>query len=131
MLVLPSGKPMPLPYRWLWRHGLRELPPWSLIDDQARALALRDEFLIEAAAPNPIAITDWFPFARHQAQDDYAGFVMDAGVATDEVAVVHLTFKRSAELPGWPGYSRVGDFWSWLKSAIDDTAEFCEEPDED
>jgi hypothetical protein len=131
MLVLPSGAPMPLPYRWIWRHGFRELPPWSLIVDQAQAIALRDEFLREAAAPNPIAIRDWFPFARHQAQDDYAGLILDAGVATDEVAIVHLTFKRGVELPGWPGYSRVGDLWRWLKDVVEETKEFCDEPDDE
>ena len=126
MLVLPSGQPLPNPYVWLHHHGFRELPPWSLIEDQASALALRDEFLLEVEAPNPSLVRDWFPFARHQAQDDFAGFILVDGAATGEVAIVHLTFKRRSELPGWPGMSRRPSFWVWFADVVDDTAEWCE-----
>ena len=98
-LVLPDGAPLPLPYRWILACGLRKLTPWHFIDDQARALALRDEFLLEVEAPSPSSVRDWFPFAYDQTQDDFAGFWSlgakvgqgrarrNAGEAADDVGV--------------------------------------------
>lgn len=131
-IVLPDGAPLPLPYRWIRACGLRELRPWHFIDDQARALALRDEFLLEVEAPNPSSVRDWFPFASHQAQDDFAGFILHDGKPTEEVAIVHLTWKRRSELPGWPSIARYTSFWTWLTDVgIVDTAEWAERNPED
>ena len=131
-LVLPSGAPLPLPYRWIRACGLRELRPWHFIDDQAHALALRAEFLREIEAPNPATVRDWFPFASLQTQDDVAGFVLGDQQPTREVAVVHLTWARKSEQPGWPSIARFADFWDWLtRVGIADTAEWCENNPED
>ncbi|MBA3541007.1 MAG: hypothetical protein H0T79_15460 [Deltaproteobacteria bacterium] len=132
MLELPSGAAMPLPYRWVYAHGIRELPPWSMIDDQAQAIALRDEFLLEVQTPNPATIRDWFPFASHRSQDDRAGFVLVDGVPSGEVAVVHLTWRARAEQPGWPSMVRYPTFWAWLRDCmLDDAAEWAELNGED
>lgn len=119
---------MPMPFRWVVARGIRELPPWEMIDDQASALALRDEFLLEVQAPNPSKLRDWFPFARHRAQDDFAGFELAPdGVPTGSVYVVHLTWKRRAELPGWPSMGHFETFWTWLRDCmIEDAAEWAE-----
>lgn len=132
LLAPPFGGDLPLPYRWLYAHGVTELRPWSFIETQASAIALRDEFLLETAAPNPSVVRDWIPFARHHAQDDFAGFVLDDGKPTGEVAVVHLTWKRSAEVPGFPGITTYRDGWDWIaRCLMPDTHEWAELNHED
>ncbi|HEU0036252.1 MAG TPA: hypothetical protein VFQ53_36815 [Kofleriaceae bacterium] len=113
---------MPVPYRWIRVHGVRELPPWEFLDDQARALALRDEFLLEVQEPNPSKVRDWFPFAAHRARDEFAGFELVAGKATGAVCVVHLTWRRRAEQPGWPSLTRHDSFWAWFRGDMLDEA---------
>ena len=127
-LVLPDGMPMPLPYRWLHAHGIVSLTPWHFIDKQASAIGLRDEFLKEVGEPNPSLLRDWIPFARHQAQDDFAGFELVDGEPTGAVYVVHLTWKQGAELPGWPGMELHADFWHWFtEHVIPETIEQMDE----
>ena len=97
------------------------------INAQSEALGLRAEFLAEVAPPNPSAIRDWFPFARHQAQDDVAGFVLRDGEATGEVAVVRLTWTQRSEQPGWPGTELYRDGWAWIaERLLPDTREWAE-----
>jgi hypothetical protein len=112
-LRLPDGGPLPLPYRWLHRSGARTLTPWHLIVEQKEALGLRREYLLEVGGAS-----DWLPFARHQAQDDFAGFVLVDGVATGEVAVVHLTWAGKREQPGWPSMDRYQDGWEWIERCL-------------
>lgn len=124
---------MPMPFRWVVVHGLHELPPWELFDDQARALALRDEFLLEVQPPNPSKLRDWFPFASHRTQDDFAGFELSPdGVPTGAVYVVHLTWTARAEQPGWPSMGRYESFWTWLRDCmIEDTAKWADRNGDD
>jgi hypothetical protein len=122
-LVGPDGRPLPMAYRWVHALGVRSLTPWHLLRDQGEALVLRDEFLIETGDGR-----DWIPFARDQTCDELAGFALDARCApTGEVWIVHLTFKRALELPGFPSMERYSDFWDWLqRRAIPDTREWAE-----
>jgi hypothetical protein len=119
---------LPLPLRWIRAHGLRALPPWHFIDVANEAPSFRREFQKEVsggARPE----RDFLPFARRQDNDDVAGFVVEAGVVTDRVIAVHLTWIGGAERPGYPAIARYADVWEWLKSVIDDTAAWCSEED--
>jgi len=87
---------------------------------------------------------DFAHFARHErgqfllapfqddggAQDDFAGFVLRDGVATGEIAVVHLTWSGAPEQPGWPSYHVYTDFWDWVHGVLlPDTAYAANEDD--
>ena len=102
-LTLPDGARLPEPLRWVWGYGLRGLPPWTLLDDQARCLALRDAFQIATEPPTISPIRDWFPFA--EAGDRLAGFVLVDGKPTGEVAI------------SGPKLERFEDFWEWMARA--------------
>jgi len=39
-------------------------------------------------------------------------------VPTGAVWVVHLTWLRRAEQPGWPSTSRYDSFWQWFKDGM-------------
>lgn len=68
---------------------------------------------------------DIYPFARRQDQDEIVGFVVRDGIVMEAVLQVHLTWKSGVEVAGFPSTTRFADLWQWLKSAIDDTAEWC------
>jgi hypothetical protein len=131
-LVLPDGSPLPLPYRWLHALRITSLTPWHFIEDRAAAAAVRAELLREVAPPNEATVRDWMPFARHQAQDDVAGFVLRDGAPTGEVYVVHLTWSGGPERPGWPGMSRYVDLWDWLaRCALPETRAWAEDNEDE
>ena len=118
LLIGPQGQKLPVGYRWLVLKGLVDLCPWHMIEEQREAEALRDELLREIASPNIFPIQDWFPFARRQDRDDFAGFVIKDGRVKPEVAVIHLTFVGHAERPPWPGMDRFPTIWSWLQAEV-------------
>jgi hypothetical protein len=116
----------PLALRWIRAQGLGRLVPWHFVDDEARVAGLRAEYRVEVSGGSQPE-GDILPFAVRQDRDDVAAFVVEAGVVTEAVVIVHLTWKQGPELPGWPSVQRFRDFWSWLKVAIDDTAEWASE----
>lgn len=118
----------PLPLRWIRAHGLKALTPWHLIEKEPEREALRREYSVEVSNGSQPA-RDIYPFARRQDQDDVAGFVIADGIVTEAVVVVHLTWTAAPERPGYPGTTRFENLWQWLKSVIDDTAEWCSEED--
>ena len=117
---------VPLPLRWLVAHGVTSLTPWHFLADHDRVAALRAEYRAETADGR-----DCIPFAVRQDCDDVAAFVVSGGKTTDAVVDVHLTYTRSAERKGFPTERRYKTFWAWLKSAIDDSADFASELDLD
>jgi hypothetical protein len=111
--VVPSG------YNWLLEHGLigfdpfSPLEPWYYLD--------RDEFFdVRDRWPKVSDRRSLIAFAKRQDCDDIACFeVGDKSVSA--VVVIH----------GWTedGYAVIGSyksFWEWLKSVIDDIAEWVE-----
>ena len=118
LLTGPHAQVLPVGYRWLVLKGLVDLCPWYLIEEQRAAEALRDELLREIASPNTSPIKDWFPFARRQDRDDFAGFVIEDGWVKPEVVVVHLTFTHRSELPPFPIMCRFPTLWSWLQAEV-------------
>jgi hypothetical protein len=115
-----SLPPAPLPLRWLRAHGLRFLTPWHFIDDVDEAAAMRREFRKEVSGGSQPE-RDMWPFARRQGQDDV--------VVTGKVISAHLTWVGGSERSGYPMTERYDDIWTWLKTAIDDTASWCCEED--
>lgn len=115
----------PLLYRWLRAHGLAGLTPWHFLDNGKRIAALREEYQLEVGGKR-----DLMPFAERQDMDTIAGFVVEAGVVTDRVATVHLTWIRKAERPGWPGESVEASFLGWLSAVLfTDAAQWMSEED--
>lgn len=122
----PRDTSIPLPLRWLIAHGITSLTPWHFLADYDRVAALRAEYRAETADGR-----DCFPFAVRQDCDDVAAFVVANGKVTDAVVDVHLTYSRGAEQKGFPREQRYKTFWAWLKSAVDDSADFASELDLD
>ncbi len=116
----------PLPVRWLQAHGLKSLTPWHLLEGDQSSSGFRREYILEASEGS-VPERDMLLFAHRQDCDDVAGFVVEDGKIRDDVIVAHLTYRGGPEVPGYPSVERFASFWEWLKSAIDDTAEWCDE----
>ena len=118
----PRDPSIPLPLRWLIAHDITSLTPWHLLADPDRIAALRAEYRAETAHER-----DCWPFAVRQDCDQVAAFVVSDGVLGETVVEVHLTYSRSAERRGFPSEQRYETFWDWVKSAVDDSANFASE----
>jgi hypothetical protein len=118
VLIGPQNQELPVGYRWLVLKKLVDLCPWYLIEEQRQAEGFRHELLREIASPNTSPIEDWFPFARRQDRDDFAGFVIEDGQVKPEVVVVHLTFTGHPEHPPLPIIHRFSTLWSWLQTEV-------------
>jgi hypothetical protein len=116
----------PLPLRWIRAHGLQSLTPWHFVDDPSERAGLQKEFRLEVSAGSQ-PVTDILPFARRQDCDDVAAFIVEAGTVTDDVVIVHLTWRQGPEQPGYPSIHRCRDFWDWLETALADTREWASE----
>lgn len=118
---------IPVSLRWLLAHNITSITPWHFISDDAVVKSLRKQYRLEVSGGSqPIA--DCLPFARRQDCDDVAAFIVSPeGKCTDEVIDVHLTYSKGPEAPGFPNLVRHETFWEWLKSAIDDSAEWATE----
>jgi hypothetical protein len=122
----PTLESLPLPLRWVRAHGLEGLTPWHWIDGDAQRDGLRREYRREVSAGSQPE-QDLLPFAARQDCDDIAGFEVADGKTLEVVLVVHLTWRGSPEVTGFPSVQRYASFWEWLKAAIDDSAEWCSE----
>ncbi len=118
LLRAPNGEPFPLGYRWLREHGLVGLRPWMFLDDADEAWRLRGEFVREVASPNRCPIRDLLPFAQRKDRDELAGFVVEGGKLTQEVALVHLSFKGRPERDRELLLKRFSDIWEFAKEAL-------------
>lgn len=118
----PRDTSVPLPLRRLIAHGITSLTPWHFLADRDRVAALRAEYRAETADGR-----DGLPFAVRQDCDDIAAFVVFNGEITETVVNLHLTYSRN----GFPSEQRYKTFWEWLKSAVDDSADFASELDLD
>ena len=128
LLSAPNGEPLPLAYRWLRANGVSRLLPWTFIDDPEDAQRLRGEFVREVAPPNATPVRDLVPFARRRDRDEIAGFVVDGGRLTSEVALVALTGRGRPEKKGWPALQRFADFWAFAREALlEDASELANE----
>jgi hypothetical protein len=129
MLTDDSFPPLPLELRWLLAHGLIRLTPWYFLEsgDERRGL-LRAEYKKEVRGGSQRE-RDVLPFAVRQDRDDVAGFVVEGGAVTTAIVTVHLTWAGRPEREGYPRIVRHCNIWEWMKSVIDDTAEWCSEED--
>jgi hypothetical protein len=128
ILLVSDGKPLPYAYRFLVEHGVTQFGPWCFIEDQAGSDALRTEFVKEVAAPNPSKVKDFQPFASMSGIcDDFAGFVIRDGHATNEVLGVHLTWLGRPENPGWPDMQLFPDIWAFLSERVIPEMAMCAE----
>ena len=129
MLTDDSLPPLPLELRWLLAHGVRRLTPWHFLElgDQAR-LRFRQEFKTEVSGGSQPE-RDVLPFAVRRDQDDISGFVVKGAVTTSAIITVHLTWAGCPERKGYPRIIRYPNIWEWMKSVIDDTAQWCSEDD--
>jgi hypothetical protein len=124
LLLALDGHQYPPEYRWVRLHGFRGITPWRCIDDLDEASTIRKEFLLEVGGGS-IAVRDFLPFARAEHSDDFAGFVQSEGQVTGEVCVVHLTFRGSAEMSGYPTCTVYPSLWEWLTMVLATTREWC------
>jgi len=111
--------PVPKGYLWLLERGLvgfeplSRLQPWHYLD----AGGAFDVTQRWPQGPHPDQLV---AFAKRQDRDDLACFSISSGLVTG-VVVIH----------GWTpeGYSVLAThqtFWIWLKSVVDDIAEWSE-----
>ncbi len=121
---------IPLPLRWIRAHGITSITPWHFLDNADTVSRLRNQYRSEVSAGSQ-PISDCLPFAKRQDCDDIAAFVVADGIVTGEVIDVHLTWAPKPELPGFPSLDHYSDFWAWLKSAVDATADFANDIDLD
>ena len=127
----PNGEELPVSYRWLIAQGVTRLCPWNIWTGakyQELSKSIRAEFLKEISPPNTSLITDIVPFASAQHMDDYAAFIIEEGVITEKVVMVHLTFSGVSEEIGYPSRQVFQNLWEWLiKEIIPETADWADE----
>lgn len=124
LLLSLDGFAYPLEYQWIRLNGFDGMAPWRCIDVADDASAIRNEFLLEVARGS-IPVKDFLPFARSGVSDDYAGFVQSDGIVTGEVCVVHLTFRRAAEVSGYPRYQILPTAWEWVALTFTEARRAC------
>jgi len=105
----------PLSYRWLRANGVLRLVPWYFIEASEGQRA-SEQF----ARENPDG-GSLYTFARRQDCDDFAGFTIIDGAATDRVIYYHPSFSDG------PNPSIISgtypDLWTFLREVvIPDTA---------
>jgi hypothetical protein len=77
-------------------------------------------------------VTHIAPFAHRQDCDDVAAFTLVDGVPTEQVVVVHLTWRGRAEAPGWPSIFVYAHVREWLEGAVlREAKRWCAESTED
>lgn len=107
-------------YCWLIKQGIMQLYPWDILskenEDQSRQI--KKEFTIETRNPNNSVIKNIVPFAVHQCQDDYAGFIVKNGKVTEKVLVVHLTWRGDTEINDYPDMETYDTIWEWLEKRV-------------
>lgn len=118
LVTAPNGQPLPIGYRWVRVHGLWGLRPWAFVDDPDEAQRLRGEFVREVAAPNTCPVRDLLPFAVRKDRDELAGFVVEGGRLTEEVALVHLSWRARAEAKRDLLVRRFPGFWEFAREAL-------------
>ncbi|RYZ01377.1 MAG: hypothetical protein EOO73_35730 [Myxococcales bacterium] len=97
-----------------------------MIENDEMSAGFRREYVLEVSGGS-LPERDMLPFAHRQDCDDVAGFVVDNGEVREAVIEIHLTYRGGPEIPGYPQAKRFASFWEWLKSAIDDSADWCGE----
>ncbi len=101
----------PLSYRWLRANGVDRLVPWHFIYEPERRGA-GEQFAREWPAGGSL-----YTFAYRQDCDDFAGFVVRDGQATDEVIYYHPSFQQSGLNPGIIT-GTYPDLWSFLQKVV-------------
>lgn len=107
---LPDEFTYPASFVRVVELGLTDLEPWQiLVGDQLR----RRYHGLATRFPDRRLI----PFARRQDNDDVACWDLDEG--DDRVVIIHDFASR-----GWENRAEFPNFYSWLRSAIEDLIEF-------
>jgi hypothetical protein len=112
--ILPSGAPLPLPYRWLRAHGLASLRPWEFADDTKFAAEWREAYVKETGE-------DAWPFAYRSDRIETAAFVLRDGIAVGEVIILDDDpFDTWGDAPRRP-MERFASFKEWFIAAIQES----------
>jgi hypothetical protein len=114
----------PLSYRWLRANGVTRLVPWYFIDEE------EGRFASQQFAKEHLGGPAIYTFARRQDCDDFAGFTVTDGIATDQVIYYHPSFS------GGPNSHLISgtypDLWAFLREVvIPDSATWFSEADID
>jgi len=92
---------------------LRVLDPWTTIGTSP---ALAEELAREVPAGHPLHGVPATPLARRMDNDDVL-FALDGGPAP--FVVVHLTWSRKPEAPGWPRFEGYASLVDWRLDRMD------------
>jgi hypothetical protein len=79
---------------------------------------LAEEYRREVDGKGADIPSDLLVFAERQDCDDAAGFLLEQGRATEQVAVVHLTWIGRAEQEGWPEIVVYSTFDAWIAKEV-------------
>ena len=105
----------PLSYRWLRANGIRRLTPWHFVEER-EGKGASAQFAKEDPDGRSV-----YTFAYRQDCDDFAGFTIINGQATDQVICYHPTFCGSPNTLMIDG--TYPDIWAFLREVvIPDTA---------
>ncbi len=120
-----NAKPenLPGPYRWVVERGLvgfepfTALQPWYFLNEE-------DVFSATEKWPTGPSTVALLAFARRQDCDDIACFEPSKG-DTNAVTVIQ---GWTSQGQGYEIVTRCATFWDWMKSVIDDIAEWSDLP---
>lgn len=110
---------VPIGYHWLLERRLvnfapfSPLEPWYYLED-------REYFEVSQKWPHVSNHERLVAFARRQDCDDIGCFIVDGARANGIVVIQGWTGS------GYEIISRHSSFWEWLKSVVDDIAEWVD-----
>lgn len=100
----------PLSFRWARANGLTKLVPWHFLADADGSFA-DEQFKKERTDSREIRT-----FAKRQDCDDFAGFVVAAGIITDRVVCFHPSFASTPNRHMVDG--EYDTFWDFLRNVV-------------
>jgi hypothetical protein len=91
------------------------IAPWQPVEHPEESAALTAELQRELAPGHPLAGLPLRPIARRAGCDDVLFAVEDG---SGRVAVVHLTWRGSQEVPPWPVSTLYDDLTAWAAAEL-------------
>jgi hypothetical protein len=84
-----------------------------LLTDQEEADALSGQFTREAAPYPDCPVKEIAVFARAAGSDDVAGYIVERGQVTSQVASVHLRWHDA-----YPEFETYSNVWEWVQKHL-------------
>lgn len=121
--LLPSGDPLPLPYRWIRAHGLHSITPWQFSDDEEHVANWRQRYHEQTGK-------DAWPFAYRQERMEVAVFRLRCGSTSGNVFVLDTDFHDTfaGERP-YGVVIKYVNFMEWFAAALQESQEWMTEAD--